>query len=392
MKSTREKKKQKANVQFEQLLNCDKRFSVLQGGTRSGKTFAVCQYIVYLIRTSKKPLTISIVRKTLPAVKASVMRDLISILEDTGDYFIGVHNKSENTFRYKNHLIEFLSVDEPQKIRGRKRDLAFLNEAHELNLEDFRQINMRTTEKVIIDFNPSEVNHWIYEDVIPREDCNTWISTYKDNLFLSDELVFEIERMRERDPDYWRVYGEGQRAFYSKKQIFSNWTFMPENEMPEFDDPVLGLDFGFSVDPTSIVLIQKVNQKLFIKEVLYKTGFTNQDIAEFLKSKGYENTLCFYDSAEPKSGEELRRQNILVKPAIKGAGSINAGISLLKEYEVFVSLESKNIQKEYNSYFWTELKDGTIINKPVDKYNHAIDAIRYAVYSQYSNKTQFFVI
>lgn len=392
MKSTREKKKQKANVQFEQLLNCDKRFSVLQGGTRSGKTFAVCQYIVYLIRTSKKPLTISIVRKTLPAVKASVMRDLISILEDTGDYFIGVHNKSENTFRYKNHLIEFLSVDEPQKIRGRKRDLAFLNEANELNLEDFRQINMRTTEKVIIDFNPSEVNHWIYEDVIPREDCNTWISTYKDNLFLSDELVFEIERMRERDPDYWRVYGEGQRAFYSKKQIFSNWTFMPENEMPEFDDPVLGLDFGFSVDPTSIVLIQKVNQKLFIKEVLYKTGFTNQDIAEFLKSKGYENTLCFYDSAEPKSGEELRRQNILVKPAIKGAGSINAGISLLKEYEVFVSLESKNIQKEYNSYFWTELKDGTIINKPVDKYNHAIDAIRYAVYSQYSNKTQFFVI
>jgi phage terminase large subunit len=392
LKSTREKKKQKANVQFEQLLNCDKRFSVLQGGTRSGKTFAVCQYIVYLIRTSKKPLTISIVRKTLPAVKASVMRDLISILEDTGDYFIGVHNKSENTFRYKNHLIEFLSVDEPQKIRGRKRDLAFLNEANELNLEDFRQINMRTTEKVIIDFNPSEVNHWIYEDVIPREDCNTWISTYKDNLFLSDELVFEIERMRERDPDYWRVYGEGQRAFYSKKQIFSNWTFMPENEMPEFDDPVLGLDFGFSVDPTSIVLIQKVNQKLFIKEVLYKTGFTNQDIAEFLKSKGYENTLCFYDSAEPKSGEELRRQNILVKPAIKGAGSINAGISLLKEYEVFVSLESKNIQKEYNSYFWTELKDGTIINKPIDKYNHAIDAIRYAVYSQYSNKTQFFVI
>ena len=392
MKSTREKKKLKANVQLEQLLNCDKRFSVLQGGTRSGKTYAVCQYIVYLLRESKKPLTISVVRKTLPAVKASVMRDLIGILEETGDYFIGQHNKAENTFRFKNHLLEFLSVDEPQKIRGRKRDIAFLNEANELTLEDFRQINMRTTEKVIIDFNPSEVTHWIYDEVIPREDCNTWVSTYKDNLFLGEELVHEIERMRERDPDYWRVYGEGQRAFYSKKQIFNNWTFLPAEKMPDFENAVIGIDFGFSVDPTSIILAQKVNEKLYIKELLYKTGFTNQDIADFLKAGGYSETLCFYDSAEPKSGEELRRQGLLVKPAAKGSGSINAGISLLKEFDVFVSDVSNNIQKEYNSYFWTELKDGTIINKPVDRYNHAMDAIRYAVYSQYSNKTEFFVI
>ena len=115
MKSTREKKKLKANIQFEQLLNSDKRFVTLQGGTRSGKTFFVCQYIVYLLRTSTKPLTISVVRKTLPAVKASVMRDLISILEDTGDYYAGIHNKAENTFKYKNHLLEFLSVDERRK-------------------------------------------------------------------------------------------------------------------------------------------------------------------------------------------------------------------------------------------------------------------------------------
>ena len=152
MKSTREKKSLKANVQLEQLLNCDKRFSVLQGGTRSGKTYAVCQYIVYLLRESKKPLTISVVRKTLPAVKASVMRDLISILEETGDYYIGLHNKAENTFRFKNHLLEFLSVDEPQKIRGRKRDIAFLNEANELTLEDFRQINMRNFRRVKINY------------------------------------------------------------------------------------------------------------------------------------------------------------------------------------------------------------------------------------------------
>lgn len=392
MKSTKDKKRLKANVQFEQLLNSEKRFSVLQGGTRSGKTYAVCQYLIYLLRTSKKPLVISVIRKTLPAVKASVMRDMISILEDIGTYFVGVHNKAENTFRYKNHLLEFLSVDEPQKIRGRKRDIAFLNEANELTLEDFRQINMRTTERMILDFNPSEVTHWIYDEVIPRKDCDTWISTYQDNMFLSPELVHEIERMRERDPDYWRVYGEGQRAFYSKRQIFSNWRFIPENEMPEFDDPVIGLDWGFSIDSTAIVLLQRFNDKIYIKELLYKTGLTNQDIADFFKKNNYHETLIFADSAEPKSIEELKRLGLWIKPATKGQGSINAGISLLKEFEIFVSDKSKNIQQEYNSYFWTELKDGTIINKPVDKFNHSLDAIRYAVYSQYGKRTEFFVI
>lgn len=392
MKSIREKKKLKANIQFEQLINSNKRFAVLQGGTRSGKTYAVCQYLVYLIRTSKKPLTISVIRKTLPAVKASVMRDLITILEETGDYFLGVHNKAENTFKFKNHLIEFLSVDEPQKIRGRKRDIAFLNEANELTLEDFRQINMRCTDKMILDFNPSEVTHWIYDEVIPREDCDTWVTTYKDNLFLSDELIFEIERMRERDPDYWRVYGEGQRAFYSAKQIFNNWRFIPKSEFPEFDNPVIGLDFGFSVDPTAIVLVQKFNEKIYIKELCNKTGLTNQDIAEFIKAGGYSDVLIYADSAEPKSIEELRRLGIMVKGAVKGIGSVNAGISLLKEFDIFVSDDSKNISREYNSYFWSELKDGTIVNKPVDKYNHQMDAIRYAVYSQYSKRGDFFVI
>ena len=392
MKSTKETKTLNANVQLEHLLNSKKRFAVLQGGTRSGKTYAVCQYIAYLIRTEKKPLVISVIRKTLPALKGSVQRDLISILEEMGTYYVGIHNKAENTFRYKNHLIEFLSVDEPQKIRGRKRNIAFLNEANELTLEDFRQINMRCTDKMILNFNPSEVTHWIYDDVIPREDAETWITTYKDNLFLSDELVFEIERMKERDPDYWRVYGMGQKAFYSQRQIFQKWNFIERAEFPEFDNPVIGIDFGFSVDSTAICLLQKFTDKIYIHELCYRTGMTNQDIADFLKAGGYDDTLCYYDSAEPKSGEELKRQGIICKPAVKGAGSINAGISLLKEFDIYISKESKNIFKEFQSYYWQELKDGTIINKPVDKNNHLMDSIRYAVYSHYSKRSDFFVI
>ena len=394
MEASRQRRtvEQKCNRQFYDLLNSTKRFRVHQGGTRSGKTYAICQYIAYLITSSPQPLTISIIRKTLPALKGSVMRDLISLLEQTGIYWQGEHNKSSNEFTFNGHMIEFLSVDEPQKIRGRKRNIAFLNEANELTLEDFRQINMRTTDSVIMDFNPSDPVHWIYEEIIPREDCDTWITTYKDNKFLQADIVKEIERMRERDPDYWRVYGEGQQAVFSKRQIFGNWTFIPRSEFPQFNDVVLGMDFGFTTDPTAIVEVAKVNDKIYLNEVLYKTEMTNQDIAGFLKENNYNQTLCFADSAEPKSIEELRRLGVWIKEAIKGQGSVNAGISLLKEFDIYVSLESKNIFKEYRGYMWTELKDGTIINKPVDKNNHLMDAIRYAVYSQYSNRTEFFVI
>jgi len=380
------------NIQFEQLLKSKKRFRVHQGGTRSGKTYAICQYLAYLLRSSEEPLTISIIRKTLPALKGSVQRDFIQVLEHLGVYYIGTHNKAENTFKYRNHLVEFLSIDEPQKIRGRKRDIAYLNEANELNIEDFRQINMRTTGFLILDFNPSDPVHWIYDEIIPREDCDTWITTYKDNKFLSPELVFEIERMRERDPDYWRVYGEGLQATYSKRQIYSNWQFIPESEFPEFDDPIIGLDFGYSNDPTAAVLVQKKHDKLYVKELLYNTGMTNNDIADWLKSNGYDQTLVYADSAEPKSIEEIKRLGCWIKPAVKGQGSIMSGISLIKEFDVYATDDSKNLMKEYHNYYWEELKDGTIINKPLDKMNHLQDSFRYCVYSAYSKRNDFFII
>lgn len=386
---------QRCNRQFYDLIESNKRFRVHQGGTRSGKTFAICQYLTYLLTTQEEPIIISIVRKTLPALKGSVLRDFILILQQTGLYYEGTHNKAENTFTYGDHIVEFLSVDEPQKIRGRKRNIAFLNEANELNIEDFRQINMRTTDFIIMDFNPSDPVHWIYDEIIPRDDCDTWITTYKDNKFLSEDLVFEIERMRERDPDYWRVYGEGQKAVYSARQIFNNWNFIPYNEFPEFDsaaEAVIGLDFGFSNDPSAACLIHRKNDKLYIHELLYKTGMTNADLADYFKKLGYEQTMIYADSAESKSVEEIKRQGLFIKPAIKGQGSINAGISLLKEYDIYVSKESKNIIKEYNNYYWEELKDGTIINKPKDKFNHAMDSIRYGVYSQYGKRQNFFVI
>lgn len=389
--------KQRINKQFRQLRKSNARLRVHQGGTRSGKTYAICQYLIWLlIETKDNPLVISIVRKTLPALKGSVQRDFMEIAEAVNMFNDGaVFNKVESQFLYNGHLVEFLSVDDSQKIRGRKRNIAFLNEANELNIEDFRQINMRTTDYLILDFNPSDPVHWIYDEIIPRDDCDTWITTYRDNKFLSKDLVFEIERMRERDPDYWRVFGEGQKAVFTARQIFNNWTFKPLSEFPEFDrnmEGVVGLDFGYTNDPTAAAYIIRKGDTIYIHELIYKTGLTNSDIVDELKRLGYDQTLIYYDAAEPKSGEEMKRLGMYVKAAVKGTGSVNAGISLLKEFDIVVSQESKNIIKEYHSYYWEELRDGTIINKPMDRFNHAMDAIRYGVYSQYSKRNDFFVI
>lgn len=384
--------KQECNVQFYQTLKSEKRIKVHQGGTRSGKTYALCQYLVYKLTTSTKPLTISIVRKTLPALKGSVMRDFFTILDSIGLLYVGQHNKSENTYTYGKHTVEFLSVDEPQKIRGRKRNICYCNEVNELDFEDFRQLLMRTTDEMICDFNPSDPVHWIYDEVIERDDCDTWITTYKDNKFLPAELVAEIERLRAKDPDYWRVYGEGKRAVFSERQIFTNWQQIPRAEFPECDYVIYGLDFGFSQDPTAIVEVSKIGDKLYVHEICYRKGMTNRDIALFLKEKKINQNLIYCDAAEPKSIMELRQMDVAAKEATKGQGSVSAGISLLKEFDVIISSESENLKKEQQFYFWEQRKDETIINVPIDKHNHLMDALRYAVYSRYKKRNDFYVV
>jgi phage terminase large subunit len=389
--SQRQRIEQFCNKQFYEALESNQRLKIFQGGSRSGKTYSIMQYVLYLLTITKEPMVISIIRKTLPALKRSVLRDFLNISKDIGIYWDGVFNKAENTFSYNGHTLEFFSADDSQKIRGSARDIAWLNEGNELLLEEYRQLAMRTRGNIIIDFNPSDPVHWIY-DLAERDDADLFLSTYKDNKFLPKELVKEIERLKERDPDYWRVYGEGQRAVFSERQIFRDWHYIPYKDFPEFDDYTIGVDFGYSMDSCAIVKVAKQNDKLYVHELLYKKGMTNRDIAEFLKNNKLNDILTFCDSAEPKSIEELRQMDIWAKPAIKGQGSINAGISLLKEFEIIGSIESKNLQKEQQSYLWDELKDGTIINKPVDKNNHLMDALRYAVYSKYKNRNDFFVL
>ena len=381
------------NRQFYDLLYSDKRFRVHRGGTRSGKSWACCQFIAYLLQTTDEPLEIDIVRKTLPALKGSIMKDMIQILMETNMYWEGEHNKSENYFTYKGSTLSFISVDQPQKIRGRRRNIALLEEANELMLEDFRQINMRTSDFMIFTFNPSDPVHWLYDELDP-EQTDEWVTTYKDNKFLSPDIVRQIERMKDRDPDFWRVFGMGEKAQFSQRQIFSDWQFIDYKDFPETDAVYLGLDWGYSNDPAAICEVRRQGDSLYVHEVCYRTGMTNKDIVDLIKREGYTDMLVIYDSAEPKSGEECRRMDPhnAYKASIKGQGSINAGISLLREYDIYVSKESPNMKKEYETYWWDVMKDGTIINKPVDKNNHLMDALRGCVYTAYGKRLNFFVI
>ena len=383
------------NTQFYQTVNSDKRIIVHQGGSRSGKTYAICQYLIYLLTTRKKKLIITIARKTLPALKGSVFRDFMEIAENVGISYFAEINKADLTFKYKNHLVEFISLDNEMKVRGRKRTHCFLNEANEFYLEDFNQLSLRTTEKMILDFNPSDVLHWIYSDICTRDDCDTFITTFEDNAFLDPEIKKEILRMKEKDADRWRVYGLGERATFKEGQIFDNWQWVDYKKFldKEHCEVAYGLDFGFSNDPTTIVEVRRKNDRLYVHELLFRKGLTNQDIFDEIKKLGLQEEIIICDSAEPKSIEELRRLGAYCKPSQKGKGSVLNGIQVIKEYEVFASKQSKNLLQEYQYYIWDSNRDGKSINKiKQNGMDHLMDALRYAVTTGLSRARDFVIV
>lgn len=368
------------NKVYGHLKNSDKKIVVEQGGTRSGKTYNIILWIIFYYCGKNEGKTITIARKTFPAVRSSVMRDFIDILKAADLYREENHNKSNSEYILNGNLVEFISMDQPQKIRGRKRDLAFLNEANELTFEDWQQIIFRTNGRIILDYNPSDTFHWIYDKVIPRDDVDFFQTTYKDNPFLDDTIIKEIERLKDTDEHYWRVYGLGERGT-NRAQVFQFTTIQQIPQTAKFLS--FGLDFGFTNDPSALVGCYKEGDNLYFEELLYSTNLTNQDLArEFSKLEIGRYDEIFGDSSEPKSIEELHRMGWNIKPTQKGADSVNAGIDMLKRYKIHII--GSNLMKEMENYKWLEDKNGNLLNKPEDKYNHLIDALRYGVYNKLS--------
>lgn len=370
-----------ANKVFRHLETSKARIVVEQGGTRSGKTYNILMWIIsYCLRNTGK--TITICRKTYPALRASAMRDFIEIADSMGIPMNGILNKSTSEIRLNGNLIEFIGLDQPQKIRGRKRDMAFANEANELSKEDFFQLNIRTRERFILDYNPSEEFHWIYDEVIPRDDCDFFQTTYKDNPFLSQLEIKEIERLQQTDPFYWMVYGLGERGA-------NPTTIFRANEVKKIPDRATllgyGLDFGFTNNPSALVAAYIDGDNLYFQELLYQTNLTNQDLNEKFKQLNLvKGVRIVADSAEPKSIEELHRLGWNVFPCDKGTGSINLGIDLMKRYILNVTNDSVNLIKEFRNYKWEQDKNGKALNIPVKMFDHGIDAVRYVIMSRLS--------
>lgn len=355
-------------------LNAKTKIVVNQGGTRSGKTIALLQLIIIqALQSNNKVFTI--VRKSFPSLRQSVLRDFVNLLIEYDLYSEERHNKSEQVFKFGSNIIEFVSLDQPQKKRGTKRDILFINECNELSYEDYFQLIIRTNEKIYMDFNPSDEFHWIYDKVLTRDDCTFIKSTYKDNPFLEQSLIDEIERLKDTDSNYWNIYGLGERGV-SQSIIFPNIQIV-EN----FDGEHLGygLDFGYAIDPSAMVQVFKKDDKLYFKELFYERKLTNDMIAKRFSELGVDRRTSIYaDSAEPKSIAEIHRFGWNIKPTIKGRDSINIGIDILRRYKLYVDKSSLNLIKEFRTYKYEITKDGITTTKPIDRDNHGIDAIRYA--------------
>jgi len=313
---------------------------------------------------------VSVIRKTFPALRATVLRDFIEILKDIGLYKQESHNKSEHIYTFGNgSMVEFFSVDDEQKIRGRKRDIAWCNEANELYFDDFTQLNMRTEDKLIFDYNPSDSVSWLYE--LPAEESTLIKSTYKDNPFLPESIKAQIEDLARTDEALYQIYALGEKAT-SKSNIYSNWSFVAHRPA-RFVKYVYGLDFGYN-HPTALMRVYYCDNDIYIEPVIYESYLTTTMLIEKLATLNIEQTVTILaDYSRPEIIQEMNIAGYDVQNANK---VVKKGIDNLKTFGV-ICQDDKAIKREYENYKWKKIGD-FITDEPVKLFDDAMDAIRYA--------------
>ena len=386
------KLKLKTTKIFQRNLVAENDIIVNRGGTRSSKTFSLCQLMCFRL-ISEPNKRIIIARKTFPSLRHSVLKDMITMLKDLDIYDLGTHNKSEHTFTYHHtgSQIIFLSVDDAHKVRGLESNYVWLNEADAFTFEDFNQLYIRLSRKskdgksnqIYLDFNPSNMYSWIKTELEDKGRASIIKSNYLDNAFLDAKTKQRIEYMRLNDPNFWRIYGMGEWGEI-KGLIYSNWQ-VTANMPDHYDWKYMGLDFGFTNDPSALVSIVKDGQNIYVNELIYETGLTNLDLIAKMVSIGVNNVVIYADSAEPKSIAEInktpdaRAARIKLVPTTKGRDSVKHGINIVQQQKLLITDTSHNLQKEIQSYKWQE-KNNELVNAPIAGYgDHALDAMRYAI-------------
>ncbi len=367
-------------ITFDNLIGSQKRITQHIGGTRSGKTYAILQYLI--VRALQERLDITVVRRTVPSLKRSVIKDFKDILTNLDIWETDRYNISDRIFSFGNgSTLSFINTDDPEKLRGVKSDVLFIDEASEIDEESYFQLSIRCTGSIILAYNPTvSPYHWLRE----QDDVERFTTTYKDNPYLPNEMVKAIEELEFKNPKYWTIYGKGEFA-PNDRAIFS-FQIVDENPIEEL--VAIGMDFGFSNDPTAIVAVHKKGDMLYVRELLYEKGMVTKDIISKLDELNVGNTEIWADSAEPRLIEEIYRSGFNIKPVKKGPDSIKFGIGVLQNYGICVPRSSQNLINELYSYQWATDKYGIALDKPEGGLDHLIDSMRYVAMSRLSIKAE----
>ena len=351
-----------------------------QGSSRSGKTYNILIFlIVYLLQHPATKLTI--VRGTLPALKGSVLIDFKEILLSLDLWEEKSLNKSEMVYMLPNgSSVDFISTDSEQKLRGRKRDVLFVNEANELLEIEWEQLKMRTTRFSIVDYNPSfSDDHWLCS-LNKEEKTLHFITTFRDNPFLPGIIRDNLLSLKDKNPALWRIYGLGLQA-QVEGLVFPNVEII-DCIPDEVKRRRIGMDFGFTNDPTAIVEVGLTSDAIYVDELAYATGLYSSDIVRLLKQEA-PNLKVISESAEPRTVAEIARGGIDIHPVVKGKDSVSAGITKMQTLKIYITKRSTNVLKEQRNYTYRQTRDGKWLNEPIDLFNHAMDAIRYVVLYEY---------
>ncbi len=374
------------------------RKKVIQGGTSAGKTLAILAVLIDI--AAKNKTEISVVSESIPHLRRGAIKDFAKVMQWTGRWVADRWNKTLLTYNFANgSIIEFFSADSEARLRGARRQVVYINEANNIDFESYYQLAIRTSEAIYIDFNPTH-EFWAHTEVLPEQDAELVILTYNDNEALPDTIKRDIELNRTKAEtsaywaNWWKVYGLGQVGTL-QGAIYEDFEVVEGIDVSRAKFVALGLDWGFSNDPTALVAIYRQGDCLLIQELLYSTGLTNQDIADKLRSLGITRAWeIVADSAEPKSIEEIYRLGFNIKPAEKGPDSVRNGIDILKRFKLQVTKDSTNLIKELRSYTWATDKEGKNTGVPIDSFNHACDAMRYVALNKLrvSNSGKYVVV
>ena len=353
------------------------RIRAIPGGTSASKTISILIFLIAKAECDKSYSLTSIVAESFPHLRRGAMRDFLNIMQAHGHFYDDKWDKTNSVYTFENgSQIEFFSVDQPEKVRGARRDRLFVNEANNIAFSAFEELEVRTKDFIYLDWNPTNT-FWYYEEVKgKRDDVEELTLTYKDNEALSPEIIASIEQRRERK-DWWNVYGLGQLGEIEGK-IYRNWQIV--DEIPhEARLERYGVDFGYSNDPTVICAVYYYNGGYILDEILFQKGLSNKQIADTILN--LPKALTIADSAEPKSIDEIRAYGVNILPCEKGQGSVNQGIQLVQDQRVSITKRSVNGIKANRNYMWQKDREGRIINTPDHLWSDFCDAVRYAMSS-----------